>query len=590
MFRSPSEQREGQSFADEGGALESLGKYRIFARLGRGGMADVFLAVADGLLGVNKLAVLKRLRDNDDAFVQMFVDEARLAAQLNHPNIVHTYEAGASPAGYYIAMEYLDGQPLNAVMSRARKMGHELPIALGLHVICEALRGLHYAHELTDYSGAPLNIVHRDVSPHNIFLTYAGDVKLVDFGIAKALSNSTVTATGVIKGKVRYMAPEQARGATDRRSDLFAVGVVLWELATGERLFKGDEVQALTALLGAPIPSASSARPGLDPALEAVIARALEKDPSRRYQTAEQMRDELLACLPRDQAAGAVVVRRELDELFAGVREESRRRVQACLSRPRPGSTGLTPVAPGVLYEYDGLPDLWHRVTETTDSVPRSVAIQSIRPSGPPSIPPGGLGPRWSRIGTIAAVGLLGAAALATLFVVLKAPGTDKQAGVMVMVPTPSAPAHPPDGPVRVSKFAFTLETEPSGAHVSLGGKPLGSSPVRVDLERVGHTFLVTKEGFQTQEVVVDAGREAGESGSRVVRLQPRARAEEPRVTTRRYVPPPTPPRRSVAAPAGAEGRAPGTATISTPAPSAARVRAITDEDATKDKVKVVTD
>jgi protein kinase-like protein len=352
-------------FVENGTAGKALGSYRAFARLGRGGMADVYLAIADGPPGADEFAVIKRLREEDDPLVRMFVDEARLTAQIDHPNVVRTYGAGASSAGHYIAMEFLDGQPLSALLARARKVSYELPVALGLHVVCEALSGLHYVHALRDRDGRPLDVVHRDVSPHNLFLTYAGEVKVVDFGVAKAASNRTVTANGSVKGKARYMSPEQVNGEADRRSDVFAAGIVLWEFVTGEKLFEGDELQVLSALLRDPIPRAGSARPGLDPALDAVIARALERDVERRYQTAGEMRDALLALLPLDQAAAGGLLCKVLDELFAGVREESRRSMRACLLRARstsrPGEAGA-PLRSAA--DYDALPDLMQRTSE----------------------------------------------------------------------------------------------------------------------------------------------------------------------------------------------------------------------------------
>jgi eukaryotic-like serine/threonine-protein kinase len=558
---------------DANAAVEALGKYRVIARLGRGGMADVFLALAGGPLGVNKLVVIKRLRDDDDeAFVRMFVDEARLSAQLSHPNIVHTYEAGASSAGYYIAMEYLDGQPLSAVFARARKTPGVLPPMFGAHVVCEALRGLHYAHELCDYEGRPLGIVHRDVSPHNIFLTYAGDVKLVDFGIAKAASNRAVTAAGSIKGKTRYMAPEQARGQTDRRADLFSLGIILWEFSTGERLFKGDDIQALLSLMSESIPRASEVRPGLDPALDAVIARALEQAPERRYQTAEQMRSELMACLPRDQDAGLLMTRKVLDDLFATTREESRRRLQACMANPPPAPPTYGASWP----ESDALYDLWQRPNESTGSAAGRVdTTNSPAASGPRASSPGGP-KRWAQVGALAAFVFAGAV-FTSVNLMNRHAGTQAQAAM----PPTTSPAE------RSAKIAVTVEVEPPDAVVTLGGRPLGPSPVRVDVDRSGHTFVVSKEGFLPEELFVDGAREAGDTVSWRVRLRPRpasddARPSRPAPPVARYVAPSgqkksTPQAQPTAEPEAALKPAPTAA-------SARKVRAIVDEDTSKVK------
>ncbi|HVH41967.1 MAG TPA: serine/threonine-protein kinase, partial [Labilithrix sp.] len=216
-----------------------FGKYRLFARLGSGGMADVYLAVAHGAMNVNRLVVVKRLRDehtNESNSREMFLNEARLAARLNHPNVIQTFEAGSEAGSFFLAMEYVDGQPLSRVLTSLKRQGEVLEPRLAARVCSDALNGLHYAHELTDFDGSALEIVHRDVSPQNIMLTYEGTVKLVDFGIAKA-AGSSQTAHGVFKGKVAFMAPEQVRGENvDRRADLFAAGIVLWEAVTGKHL------------------------------------------------------------------------------------------------------------------------------------------------------------------------------------------------------------------------------------------------------------------------------------------------------------------------------------------------------------------
>ncbi len=221
----------------------TIGKYRLIAELGHGGMSDVFLAVSKGMGGFHKLLVIKQLRPNlaeDEEFLSMFLDEARLAARLSHRNVVATYEVGEDGGRYYIAMEYLEGQALKRIIHRAKT---RFGLDMHLQVVLDVLKGLHHAHDLCDYDATPLGVVHRDVSPHNIFVTYAGDVKVVDFGVAKALDSSTETSAGVMKGKLAYMSPEQARsGDVDRRADIFSVGVLLWEGVTGQRMWGGGDL------------------------------------------------------------------------------------------------------------------------------------------------------------------------------------------------------------------------------------------------------------------------------------------------------------------------------------------------------------
>ncbi|QRO01350.1 substrate-binding domain-containing protein [Archangium violaceum] len=313
-----------------------LGKYLLLATLGRGGMAEVFLALARGPVGFKKLVVIKKLRSDmtDQApMVAMLLDEARLAARLHHPNVVQTLEVGENAAGPFIAMEYLDGQPLDKLIrATLRRPDRPGPSFWG-RLVADALAGLHYAHELRDFDGSPLHIIHRDVSPHNLFVTYEGEVKLVDFGIAKAaLSSGEVTEAGLVKGKLAYMAPEQALGQPmDRRADVFAMGVVLWELLAGQRLWHADTPAAtLQKLLQEPIPPLAGLVPGLDARLEAVCMRALEKDPARRYPTAGLFREELEAALEglspraprRDELA------RTIQALFAEERAKVEERIQ----------------------------------------------------------------------------------------------------------------------------------------------------------------------------------------------------------------------------------------------------------------------
>jgi serine/threonine-protein kinase len=297
-------------------------------------MADVFLSVARGQMGFNKLAVIKRLRQalaEEAAFRNMFLDEARLAARLNHPNIVHTYEVGEQGGVYFIAMEYLEGQSLNKVLKEALRRNEGMEPELCARIVADALAGLGHAHELRDYDGRPLNIIHRDVSPHNIFVTYDGHTKLVDFGIAKAALSSTETEVGVLKGKVAYMSPEQAMGGRiDARSDLFAMGIVLWELIARQRLMTGESAaNTLHKLMNEPIPRVSSVVPNIDPNLDMIVARALEKDPNVRFQSAAEMRDTLERWLSSQQRPGRQDdVGRKMQHLFVSVREEVQRQIQ----------------------------------------------------------------------------------------------------------------------------------------------------------------------------------------------------------------------------------------------------------------------
>ncbi|HMA96320.1 MAG TPA: serine/threonine-protein kinase, partial [Polyangiaceae bacterium] len=265
-------------------------RYRPIIALGHGGMADVLLSVGRGPSGFNKLVVLKTMRKElvgDDELRQMFLAEARLSARLNHANVVQVYEV-VDTALPCIIMEYLEGQPMSAVLHEA---GERFTLPLQLKVISETLAGLHYSHELKDYDGTPLNIVHRDVSPQNVFITYDGVVKVLDFGIAKASDATGHTRTGVIKGKITYMPREQLLSEQiDRRADVYAVGCMLWHAAAGEKLWNGlQEGDVMRALIDGHIPRPSTVRP-VDPPLEAIIMKALAPDAEGRYNTAEECR------------------------------------------------------------------------------------------------------------------------------------------------------------------------------------------------------------------------------------------------------------------------------------------------------------
>ena len=319
-------------------AEASFGKYRLIAELGHGGMADVFLAVQAGPLGsgFSKLTVVKRLRANlaeQPEFISMLVDEARIAARLNHPNVVQTNEIDEVDERYFIAMEYLDGQPFHRIQHRAAKADAPAQLTKEMQylVLMDVLAGLHHAHELTDYDGTKLNIVHRDVTPHNVFVTYEGQVKVVDFGIAKASGRASETRQGVVKGKVRYMAPEQALGRElDRRADIFAAGVILWEIAAGRRMWKElDEVQVLQALIAGEVPRSPKAFDATVPdAIDAICQKALGRV-EERFETAEQMREAIEQYLT--DANEIVQARRKLPHVVCELFKDKRAEIRAII-------------------------------------------------------------------------------------------------------------------------------------------------------------------------------------------------------------------------------------------------------------------
>jgi serine/threonine protein kinase len=322
-----------------------FGKYEILHRIAVGGMAEIYLAWAVGLQGFQKQVVLKRIlpqfADNED-FVRMFLDEGRLAATLHHSNIVQVYDIGSVDGQYFLTMEFLHGQDARQVTKALKAREQPLPLPHALAIMIGVLAGLHYAHERV-VDGQPLNIVHRDVSPQNVFVTFDGGVKLLDFGIARASSRLGETRSGTLKGKICYMSPEQCSGQwLDRRSDIFAAAIMLWELTTGRRLYSRDcdfEVIAKIKDEDAPLPSAFCSN--YPPALEHIVHKGLKRSRDERYATAEEMQLDLEA-FARDEklAVSPVALSRFMRELF---RERIAAWERAELARPRGGEMPMPP-------------------------------------------------------------------------------------------------------------------------------------------------------------------------------------------------------------------------------------------------------
>jgi eukaryotic-like serine/threonine-protein kinase len=485
--------------------LGFVGKYRLLAKLGQGGMANVFLAVSQGPAAFNKLVVVKRLHSDiaeSESHITMFLDEAKLSARLNHPNIVHTYEIGETDSAYYIVMEYLEGQPLNHV---ARAVARAEPGADGftrgtwIRIVAEVLSGLHYAHELCDYDGTPLGIVHRDISPHNIFVTYDGGVKVVDFGIAKAAINTARTVSGVFKGKVCYMAPEQAHGVRtlDRRADVFAVGIVLWELLAQKRLFSGDPIDTLRRLVSDEMPRLSTVAPDIPAALDDIVARALDRNPEMRFSTAQEMRQALAGYM---RSTGEDIRMDELgarmSSVFEGRRATMRQRISAELERSGQhddsGHSSSSTQGGGSRGPLSLRGRLVSLPTFANDSglgssLPHRIESDSASLRAA-TVPASSLN-RGYLVGAVGVVALVVGAAFR-----LRSPARQP----------PADPLPPAVAPAAQEAGALRITSEPPEATVSWEGRVLGKTPLRVDLPAgTTQSVIVSSPGFFEETLIV---------------------------------------------------------------------------------------
>jgi len=284
-----------QTRADD--AIKRLGRYQIIGRLATGGMAEVYLAVSGEIPGFRTLAVVKRILphlSSNNQFIRMFLDEARIASLLDHPNVVRIVEVGHDGDDYFLAMELVQGKPLSAVLRKAARERRPPSPALAAYIVSQAASGLAYAHGLTDGDGRPLGVVHRDVSPQNVLISFEGAIKMIDFGVARAYGRVAHTSPGGLKGKIDYMSPEQASAEeVDHRADVFALGIVLWEILTGKRLFRREtELATMRAIVDDPIPKPSDVAE-VPPELDAIVMRALRKRRDARFATAAEMADAL---------------------------------------------------------------------------------------------------------------------------------------------------------------------------------------------------------------------------------------------------------------------------------------------------------
>jgi serine/threonine protein kinase len=331
------------------GAHERIGRYEVLRKIATGGMAELFLAKMVGMEGFEKVVAIKRILAHlayDEEFINMFRDEARIVAKLSHPNIVQIYDLGKSDETYFIAMEYIPGRNLSSVAKKARGLGQKLPPTYIARCLAQACEGLYYAHTRKDIDGRPLKIVHRDVSPQNIIVSFSGTVKLVDFGIAKAATKIAHTRAGVLKGKYAYMSPEQIRGEeTDARSDLFAAGIVLYELLCGRRPFeKENSIQTLKSIVQDPHVDCRKLNPDIPDTLAEIIDNALTKDPNERYANAQELQVALEDFVNGSgERVNNITISKWVSDLF----EEE-------LSRERGGTVVFQGVGEVILPDFDG--------------------------------------------------------------------------------------------------------------------------------------------------------------------------------------------------------------------------------------------
>jgi tRNA A-37 threonylcarbamoyl transferase component Bud32 len=305
----------------QGDDSTGYGRYSLLERVAAGGMAEVFRAKRTGVEGFEKVVAVKRIHSHlstNKDFVEMFIAEAKMVASLSHPNIVQIFDLGKIDDSYYIAMEFIEGRDLRSILTRARNRGTLLGVDLAAIIVSRVGAALEYAHRQRDPDGHELRIVHRDVSPQNILVSNEGEVKLVDFGIAKAATKASHTDSGSLRGKLLYMSPEQAWGrALDKRSDLFALGAVFFEILTGHLLFSGSsEMSILERVREARFVQPSALNPAVPIELEAIVTRLLKKDPNERYQDASEMLKDLDSYLRRRPAVGASELAQFVARLF----------------------------------------------------------------------------------------------------------------------------------------------------------------------------------------------------------------------------------------------------------------------------------
>ena len=494
---------------------QTLGQFRPLAQLGQGGMARVLLCAREGPANIQKLVVVKEIREelaNDAEFVTMFMDEARVATRMSHPNLVTTFDVGAEGQHYFMVMEYLEGQPMHAFLGRVKR---KVPLAAHLRILTRVLSGLHYAHDLRGFDGSPMSIVHRDVSPQNTILCYDGQVKLVDFGIAKAAGAVSRTTAGMFKGKLGYVAPEQvAGGDIDRRADVFSVGVMLWEALVGRRLTYGEnEAAVLHKRTTGTQARVLEARPEADAELAAICDRAMDLDPQKRFATAAEMRDAIDA---RMEALGIRATETDIGKLVTEAFVEERKGIHAIIDRQL------------------SLP-----ARSAADASAVSKLPLLAQETGPQSIPPGSLAPitsgqftpvsvtstpptiagtsipidtepfrRSKRPFIIAGAAVAGVIAISAI--VVASSSGDPTPASSANAPRATATTAPSASATTEATVDVAIEVSTPRAKIVVDGKNVGASPFRASVPKDAreHQVSVAAEGYIPESRTINFDRD----------------------------------------------------------------------------------
>lgn len=477
---------------------DASSRYQVITKLGQGGMARVMLVLSRGRGGVNKLLVLKELLPGlkeDPDFLLMFLDEARLTVRLNHPNVVQTYEVNSEGEQPYLVMEYLEGQSLSTLV---KEVGREaFPIDLHIFVLAEVAAGLHHAHELCDFDGSPLGVVHRDVSPQNVFVTYDGQVKVLDFGIAKATDSDSKTHTGVFKGKLGYAAPEQIGALSlDRRSDVFSLGVMLWEALAQQRLASNEaEVSLMQRRISGADPKILSVAPETPLELARVCDRAMALDPEKRFATALEFRSALLSYLETSKRVGAHELGELMRKTFADARAQIRQQIEA-----RVKELSSIPASAVVSADTPSQPDRLQTPSNGTAFRTALTSNPSADEESSATKSPTSTARRWA---TGIGLAVLGVGVIA-LFPIVRKARQDRQ-WVMASSSAGESSAPIADASAPTSNVEVSIVVEPQGAQLYIDDVLVANNPFHAGLPKstAGRRIRAAAAGFVTQERIV---------------------------------------------------------------------------------------